>query len=138
MFDYIFIALLVATWWAVFFLATPKKRKNRARLFLALRAAGCWWVIGMAYNFLGFLVPDRSLLGIFDKILTYTIALPCRLGISMENARVGAFGAARFDLALAMIMGLPFALLLTLALLAAVSAAKKARSLGQSSQSASG
>jgi len=134
MFDYIFIALLAATWWVVFLFPAPKKSKNRARLLLALRIAGCWWVTGMAYNFLSFLVPNLPLLGLFDQVFNYTLALPVRLAISAENFRVAAFASARFDLALAMILAMPFAFLLTLGLLAAVKAAKTSYALWQRSR----
>ncbi|MBT9151901.1 MAG: hypothetical protein DDT36_01326 [Firmicutes bacterium] len=131
MFNYVFVILLAAMWWIVFLLPVPKKKKNKARLLFVVRSAGIWWVLGMSYNFLGFLMPNRSLLGVFDKILLYTIALPCRLGIGLENARVNAFALARFDLALAMILGLPWALIGSFFIYGAIAGVRKSRLVGQ-------
>lgn len=115
-------------WAIVFLLPLSKKKKSKARFLQVVRTAAVWWVLGMAYHLVGFLMPDRSLLGIFDKFLSYTISLPTRLGIGLENARVSTFASTRFDLALAMVLGLPFAFVLALVLLVAISARKKHRS----------
>jgi len=120
-------------WATVFLLPLRKKKKGKARFLQVVRTAGMWWVLGMAYHLVGFLIPDRSLLGVFDQFLSYTVSLPTRLGIGLENARVSAFASTRFDLALAMVLGLPFAFILALLLLVAISAQKKHRSSRQKS-----
>lgn len=120
-------------WSIVFLLPVRKKKKSKGRLLQVVRVAAVWWVLGMAYHLVGFLMPDRSLLGLFDQFLSYTISLPTRLGIGLENARVSAFASTRFDLALAMILGLPFAFVLALGLLVVISAHKKRRAPRQQS-----
>lgn len=98
-------------WLAAFVHPVKKKpKKNLQRLLALIKTAFVWWVFGMAYRFLSFLVPNTMLPDALDSILSYTAALPCRLGEGVESVRVAALGG-RFDLALAMIWGLPFAFL---------------------------
>lgn len=107
--NYLFVVLLTALWLTAFVYPFKKKpRKNVKRLLTLVRTAFAWWVFGMAYRLLGFLVPNTILPDALDSILSYTVALPCRLGEGVETARVAALGG-RFDLALAMVWGLPFA-----------------------------
>jgi len=132
-FNYLLLLLLAAMWAIVFLLPLRKKKRGKSRFLQVVRTAAIWWVLGMAYHLVGFLMPDRSLLGIFDKFLSYTLSLPTRLGIGLENARVGAFASARFDLALAMILGLPFAFFLALIIFVALAAQKRTSSSRQQS-----
>lgn len=118
--NYIFITLL-GTLWIVSFAYPAKrlKKKSQKRLLWLVRLSFTWWVIGMSYHLLGFLIPTMLVPKVVDTLLDFTLALPCRLGIGFENFRVSALELPRFDLAWAMIWGLPFAFICS-ALLAAL------------------
>lgn len=104
--NYLFVALLAAMWLLSFVYPFKKKpRRNVLRVQKLIRYAFVWWVLGMSYRFLGFLVPDFILPNPLDWVLSYTVALPCRLGEGVEHVRTAALGA-QFDLALAMVFGL--------------------------------
>jgi len=108
--NYVFVSLLAALWLAAFVFPFKKKpRRNTLRLIALIRMTSVWWVLGMSHRFLSFLVPDAILPHALDVILSYTIALPCRLGEGAEHVRAASLGT-RFDLALAMVWGLPFTL----------------------------
>ncbi|HSL93652.1 MAG TPA: hypothetical protein VK905_03530 [Bacillota bacterium] len=109
--NYLFVALLLLLWPVAFLLPDKKVRKGQRRLLWLVRLAFMWWVVGMGFYFLGFLLPNFLMPKFLSTILNYTLALPCRLGIGLENLRVSTFGLSRFDLAWAMIWGLPFSFL---------------------------
>ncbi len=109
--NYLFVALLLVLWPVSFLTPAHKLRKGQKRLLWLVRLAFMWWVVGMGFYFLGFLLPNILMPKFLSTILGYTLALPCRLGISLENLRVSTFSLDRFDLAWAMIWGLPFAVL---------------------------
>ncbi len=109
--NYLFIALLLLLWPLAFFYPENRLRKRHKRLLWLGRLAFVWWVAGMGFYFLGFLLPNFLVPRFLGTILNYTLSLPCRVGIRLEELRVAVFGLGRFDLAWAMIWGLPFALL---------------------------
>lgn len=123
--NYLFIALLLVLWPLAFLTPEKRLRKGQKRLLWLGRLAFVWWVIGMGFYFLGFLLPNFLMPKFLSTILNYTLALPCRMGISLENLRVAAFGLERFDLAWAMIWGLPFSLLCAAVVAAAQANLKK-------------
>ncbi|MBT9156418.1 MAG: hypothetical protein DDT37_01403 [Firmicutes bacterium] len=123
--NYLFVALLTAMWLAAFVYPFKRKpRRNVLRLLTFLRYASLWWVLGMSYRFLGFLVPDFILPNTVDWLLSYTIALPSRLGEGVEHVRTSALGT-QFDLALAMIFALGWSFLGSSLILALKGSLKK-------------
>jgi len=109
--NYIFIALLAIMWLLAFVYPLKKKpRRNVLRLLTLLRYAFMWWVLGMSYRLLGFLVPDFILPNSLDWLMSFTVALTCRLGEGTEHVRAAALGG-QFDLALAMVFALGWSLL---------------------------
>jgi hypothetical protein len=116
--NYLFILLLAGLWLLSFVMPTRKLRKSRKRLLWLVRLSFSWWVIGMSYHLLGFLIPNMIVPRILDDVLKVTLALPCRLGIGFEQFRTTALSLPRFDLAWAMIWGLPLAFLCSILLAA--------------------
>ena len=124
--NFIFVLLLAVLWAVSFLVPTKKLRKNRKRLVWLVRLSFVWWVIGMSYHLLGFLLPGVLLPKAISGVLSITVALPCRLGIGFEHFRINALSMPRFDLAWAMIWGLPFSFLCS-SVLAALQANLKGR-----------
>ena len=108
--NYIFVALLASFWILSFFHPTKRLKKNRKRLLWLTRLAFLWWLLGMSYYLLGFLIPSMLVPKAINSLLSVTLALPCRLGIGFEHFRANALSLPRFDMAWAMIWGLPFSL----------------------------
>lgn len=124
--NYFFIFMLVAMWGLAFLVPTAKlKKKNVKRLMTLVRISTLWWIIGMTYHLLGFLLPTFLVPSAIDRLLSVTIALPCRLGIGVETVRSNSLNLPRFDLAWAMLWGLPFSFLCTSLMLAVQVAVKK-------------
>lgn len=123
--NYLFVALLAVMWLLAFVYPFRKKpRRNVLRLLTLLRYAFVWWVFGMSYRFLSFLVPDFILPNSLDWLLSFTVALPCRLGEGTEHVRTAALGG-QFDLALAMVFGLVWSFFGSSLILAAKAALKR-------------
>lgn len=124
--NYLFIFMLIVMWGLAFLVPTAKlKKKNAKRLVTLVRISTLWWVIGMTYHLLGFLLPNFLVPSVIDKMLSFTIALPCRLGIGLETLRTNALSLPRFDIAWAMLWGLPFSFLCSSLILAMQVAVKK-------------
>lgn len=123
--NYVFIFVLIAVWAVAFALPVSRVKNNRRRLLQIIRISAIWWVLGMTYHLLGFLLPNFLVPGIIDKLLSFTVALPCRLGIGVENMLVNILNLGRFDLAWAMVWGFPFAFLCSAICLAIQYSAKK-------------
>ena len=124
--NYFFIFMLVVMWCLAFMLPTAKlKKKNAKRLVTLVKISTLWWVIGMTYHLLGFLLPNFLVPSAIDRLISFTIALPCRLGIGVETVRSNALNLPRFDLAWAMMWGLPFSFFCSSLMLAAQVAVKK-------------
>lgn len=109
--NYMFILLMIILWPIAFLLPADRFRRRGKRLLWVLRMAFLWWVLGMGFYLLGFLLPNILMPKPLSTLLSYTLALPCRLGVEVERYRVSLLDLARFDLAWAMIWGLPFAVL---------------------------
>jgi hypothetical protein len=123
--NYLFIALLTAMWLAAFVYPLKKKpRRGLLRLLTLLRYTAVWWVLGMSYRFLGFLVPNFILPDVMAWVFSYTLALPIRLGEGMEHVRATAL-ATQFDLALAMIFALGWSFFGSALILASKAAMKR-------------
>lgn len=132
--NYLFVALLAVMWLLAFVYPFRKKpRRNVLRLLTFLRYAFVWWVLGMSYRFLGFLVPDFILPNSLDWLLSFTVALPCRLGESIEHVRTASLGG-QFDLALAMVFGLVWSLFGSSLILASKAALKRRLARQRASQ----
>jgi len=124
--NYFFILMLAVMWGLAFALPTAKlKKKNLKRLMILVKISTVWWIAGMTYHLLGFLLPTFLVPSIVDKLFSYTIALPCRLGIGVETVRSNALNLTRFDLAWAMLWGLPFSFLCASLIMAVETAVKK-------------
>lgn len=108
--NYLFVFVLAAMWGIAFVFPTKKLKKNGKRLHQMVKMSVVWWVLGMTYYLLGFLIPSILVPRFIDQLLSFTVALPCRLGVGVETVRTSALGL-RFDLAWAMLWGLPFAFL---------------------------
>lgn len=123
--NYIFVLVLAGMWSLAFLYPTAKLKKNGKRLHMLLKISSVWWILGMTYYLLGFLLPNFLVPRALDTLLSLTVSLPIRLGVGVETVRSSALGLSRFDLAWAMLWSLPFSFVCSALMLALQAAFKR-------------